>query len=163
MRYANYLPNREAVYLKVTQSCLTLCDPMDCSLPSSSVHGILQARVPEWVSIAFSRGFSWTRSPALQADFLPTEPLGKPLKFLYLSYYVYLLCFAPSPARKVDKIGRYGQSPIAPTPLYLLFQPVFIHFFLPHLGLYLHSVLQLQSSIGFLQCFYQCLLPILLS
>ena len=103
------------------------------------------------------------RSPALQADFLPTEPLGKPLKFLYLSYYVYPLCFAPFPARKVDKIGRYGQSPIAPTPLYLLFQPVFIHFFLPHLGLYLHSVLQLQSSIGFLQCFYQCLFPILFS
>ena len=58
MRYANYLPNREAVYLKVTQSCLTLCDPMDCSLPSSSVHGILQARVLEWVAISFSRGYS---------------------------------------------------------------------------------------------------------
>ena len=58
MRYANYLPNRKAVYLKVTQSCLTLCDPMDCSLPSSSVHGILQARVLEWVAISFSRGYS---------------------------------------------------------------------------------------------------------
>ena len=58
MRYANYPPNREAVYLKVTQSCLTLCDPMDCSLPSSSVHGILQARVLEWVAISFSRGSS---------------------------------------------------------------------------------------------------------
>ena len=58
MRYANYLPNREAVYLKVTQLCLTLCDPMDCSLPSSSVHGILQARVLEWVAISFSRGYS---------------------------------------------------------------------------------------------------------
>ena len=54
MRFANYLPNREVVYLKVTQSCLTLCDPMDCSLPGSSVHGILQARVLEWVAISFS-------------------------------------------------------------------------------------------------------------
>ena len=39
---------------EVTQSCLTLCDPMDCSLPGSSVHGIFQARVLEWVAIAFS-------------------------------------------------------------------------------------------------------------
>ena len=37
------------------QSCPTLCNPMDCSLPGSSVHGILQARILEWVAIAFSR------------------------------------------------------------------------------------------------------------
>ena len=45
----------------VTQSCLTLCDPMDCSPPGSSIHGILQARVQEWVAISFSRGSSWPR------------------------------------------------------------------------------------------------------
>ena len=39
---------------EVAQSCLTLSDPMDCSLPGSSVHGIFQARVVEWVAIAFS-------------------------------------------------------------------------------------------------------------
>ena len=39
---------------EVAQSCLTPCDPMDCSLPGSSVHGILQARVLEWGTIAFS-------------------------------------------------------------------------------------------------------------
>ena len=39
---------------EVVQSCLTLSDPMDCSLPGSSVHGIFQARVLEWVAIAFS-------------------------------------------------------------------------------------------------------------
>ena len=39
---------------EVAQSCPTLCDPMDCSLPDSSVHGIFQARVLEWVAIAFS-------------------------------------------------------------------------------------------------------------
>ena len=44
---------------EVAQSCLTLCDPMDCSLPSSSVHGIVQARILEWVAISFSRGSSW--------------------------------------------------------------------------------------------------------
>ena len=42
----------------VTPSCLTLCDPMDCSPPGSSVHGILQARILEWVAIPFSRGSS---------------------------------------------------------------------------------------------------------
>jgi len=45
----------------VAQSCLTLCDPMDCSLPGSSFHGILQARVLEWVAISFSRGSSQPR------------------------------------------------------------------------------------------------------
>ena len=38
---------------EVAQSCPTLCDPMDCSLPGSSIHGISQARVLEWVAIAF--------------------------------------------------------------------------------------------------------------
>ena len=42
--------------MQVTQSCPTLCDPMDCTLPGSSVHGILQSRILEWVAIAFSRG-----------------------------------------------------------------------------------------------------------
>ena len=46
-----------------SQSCLTLCDPMDCSLPGSSVHGIFQARVLEWIAISFSRGFSRPRYP----------------------------------------------------------------------------------------------------
>ena len=41
---------------EVTQSCLTLCDPMDCSLPGSSAHGIFQARVLEWGAIAFYIG-----------------------------------------------------------------------------------------------------------
>ena len=48
-------------YSEVTQSCPTLCDPMDCSLPGSSVHGIFQARVLEWVAISFSRGSSQPR------------------------------------------------------------------------------------------------------
>ena len=43
------------------QLCLTLCDPMDSSLPGSSVHGIFQARVLEWVTMSFSRGSSWPR------------------------------------------------------------------------------------------------------
>ena len=67
---------------EVTQSCLTLCDPRDCSPPGSSVHGIFQARVLEWVAIfpsprdLPSPGIK-PRSPALQADILPSEPPGK--------------------------------------------------------------------------------------
>ena len=46
---------------EVTQLCLTLCDPTDCSLPGFSIHGIFQARILEWVAISFSRGSSWPR------------------------------------------------------------------------------------------------------
>ena len=45
----------------VAQSCLTLCNPMDCRPPGPSVHGISQARILEWVAIHFSRGSSWPR------------------------------------------------------------------------------------------------------
>ena len=44
------------VLVEVAQSCLTLCDPMDYSLPGFSIHGILQARILEWITISFSRG-----------------------------------------------------------------------------------------------------------
>ena len=53
--------NVEKVKVLVAQSCLTLCNPMDCSPPGSSVHGILQARMLEWVAMPFSRGSSWHR------------------------------------------------------------------------------------------------------
>jgi len=43
------------------QSCSTLCDPMDCSLQGSSLHGVLQAKLLEWVAISFSRWSSWPR------------------------------------------------------------------------------------------------------
>ena len=48
-------------YVLVAQSCPTLCNPMDCSLPDFSAHGILQARILEWVAISFSRGSSQPR------------------------------------------------------------------------------------------------------
>ena len=47
--------------MKVAQLCPTLCDSLDCSLPRSSVHGILQARILEWVAFPFSRGSSQPR------------------------------------------------------------------------------------------------------
>ena len=50
---------RACLPAKSRQSWPTLCYPMDCSAPGSSAHGILQARILEWVAIPFSRGFSW--------------------------------------------------------------------------------------------------------
>ena len=70
----------------VTQSCGTLCDPKDCSPPGSSVHGILQARIVEWVAIPFSRGSSHPRgrtvASCITGRFFTTEPTGEldPLK-----------------------------------------------------------------------------------
>ena len=48
-------------HVKVSKLCPTLCDPMDCSPPGSSVHGILRVRIPEWVAISYSRGSSRPR------------------------------------------------------------------------------------------------------
>ena len=65
------------VKVTVTQTCLTLCNPM-----GYTVHGILQARVLEWVALPFSRDLPnpgiEPKSPTLQADSLPAEPAGKP-------------------------------------------------------------------------------------
>ena len=66
---------------EVAQSCPTLCDHMDCSPPGSSVHGILQARILEWVAISSPGDLPdpgiEPRSPALQADTLTSEPPGR--------------------------------------------------------------------------------------
>ena len=67
--------------VKVAESCPILCDPMDCSLPSSSVHRTLQTRILEWEAIPFPGDFPnlgiKPRSPALQADSLLSEPPEK--------------------------------------------------------------------------------------
>ena len=60
--------------VKVAQSWRTLCDPLDYT-----AHGILQARILEWVAFPFSGGSSQPRCPVLQADSLPAEPQGKPM------------------------------------------------------------------------------------
>ena len=68
----------------VTQSCLTLCDPMDYSPPGSSAHGIFQTRILEWVASSFSRGSSWPRGWAhvscigRRMDSLPPVLPGEP-------------------------------------------------------------------------------------
>ena len=59
----SFAPKYFCMHTKSLQSFPTLCDPMDCSLPCSSVHGILQARILEWVAISFSSGSSQSRDP----------------------------------------------------------------------------------------------------
>ena len=65
------------------QLCPTLCNPMDCSPPGSSIHGIFQTRVLEWIAISFSRDLPnlgiESRSPAPWADSLLSGPPGKPM------------------------------------------------------------------------------------
>ena len=68
------------MHAQLLQSCLTLCDPMECSLPGSSVHGVLQARLMEWVAMLSSRdppdpGIepASLSSPALAGKFLTTS------------------------------------------------------------------------------------------
>ena len=74
--------NRKAK-VKVTQSCPTLCSPVDCSLPRSSVYGILQARILKWLPFPSSGDLPnlgiKPRFPALQADSLLSEPPRKPI------------------------------------------------------------------------------------
>ena len=73
---------RNVVCCSVTKSCPTLYDPMDCSPPGSSVHGISQARILEWVDLSLSRDLPdpgiAPRSPALQAGSLPLSHQGSP-------------------------------------------------------------------------------------
>ena len=70
----------------VAQSCLTLWDLMDYSLPGSFVHGISQAGILEWVAISFtgesSRPRNWTHVSCLASRFFTTEPPGKPYDYL---------------------------------------------------------------------------------
>ena len=75
---------------KSLRLCQTLCDSMDCSLPGSSVHGILQARILEWVAMPSSRGSSQPRDGTQvsyiylhwQVGSLPLAPPGKP-RYMY--------------------------------------------------------------------------------
>ena len=93
--------------VKVAQTCLTLCDPVDCI-----VRGVLQARILEWVIISSSRGSSqprdWTCISCLGrwVFFLSTEPPGKPHIYVYVSIYLYISHF------KSDFLNTNDRKPI---------------------------------------------------
>ena len=82
------------VNMFVTQSCLTLCDSMDCSPPGSSVHGILQATILEWIVISFPGGI------------FPTQGLN--LSFLHCRWILYCLSHQGSPYKRKDWENSLG-------------------------------------------------------
>ena len=86
---SSYFPcNRYIVWLLFSHYVVSLfCNPMNCKPPGSSIHGIAQARILEWVAISFSKGSSnpgikpaSLTSPALAGGFFTTEPPEKPLQ-----------------------------------------------------------------------------------
>ena len=87
----------------VAQSCPTLCDPIDCSAPGSSVYGILQARILEWVTISFSR---IRPHPGMEPEFLAG--------FLALQVILYHLSHqgihTPTPPPAQEKVELYFSS-----------------------------------------------------
>ena len=105
----------------IAQSCLNLCDPKDCSPPSPSIHGILQARILEWVAIPFSRGSSRPRDQTCVSCIgrLTAGSPGKPFTWdlsLRLSYFL---------QKNQKKIRREGAlsflhlppvTPLSPVP-----------------------------------------------
>ena len=113
----------------VAQSCPTLCDPMDCSPPGSSVHEIFQARILEWVASSFSRESSQTRdlsnlgielgSPVIQADSLPTELQGKPTETQVLSYFLH----PQHPKQSTHRSSAVGSLHVSPE----FISPLVIH------------------------------------
>ena len=70
------------VHTKLLQLCLTLCNPVDCSPPDPSIHGIFQQRILKWVIMTSSRGSFQPRDQTcvscIASGFFTTEPLGKP-------------------------------------------------------------------------------------
>ena len=85
---------------EVAQSCLTLCDPMDCSLSGSSAHGIFQARVLEWIAISFSRGSSQPRNQTRVSRIagrrfaVSSVKFGKFLDIIFSKNFFYIILFS---------------------------------------------------------------------
>ena len=83
--------------VKLLQSCLYLCDLMDCSPPGFSVHGILQARIPKWVAMPSSRASFWPKDQThiayvscIAGRFFTAEPPGKPQTKIANNYWAFL-------------------------------------------------------------------------
>ena len=144
-----YFINRSLAQL--LQSCPTLYDPMDCSPPGSSVHGILQARILEWVAMPFSKGSSWPRDrtwvsfvSCIAGEFFTTEPPGKP-------HSVHSSVFMGFPGGSEVKASACNAGdlsnpnlPIHPTPL----PPLGVHTFVLCVCVSI-SALQIGSSVPF--------------
>ena len=79
------------VHAKSLQLCLTICNPENCSPPGSSVHGILQTRVMEWVAMPSSRGSSWCRNQTRVSCLLHWQAGSLPLVFFLKPWFIMFL------------------------------------------------------------------------
>ena len=128
---------------EVAQSCPTFCDPMDYSLPHSSVHGILQARVLAWVATSFCRGSSWPRDRTQVSHIVgrhftiwatreakrPSSPTHPGFKLSQLFLGLPRWCCGQETARQCRRLKRHGFNPWVgkipwrrawqPTPVFL--------------------------------------------
>ena len=121
LKYLFITFNNSVIFINcmlVMQLCLILCDPMDCSLPGSPVHGILQARILEWVAIYFSRGSSrpwdWTRVPCI-VDRFSSEPPGKSHTTVTRIQF-WTFTYIASPQNSLESIFNQGPLAHAPRP-----------------------------------------------
>ena len=153
-------PMKEKVL--VAQSYPTLCDPMDCSLPDAYVHGILQARILEWVAISFSRGTSkprdWTRVSCITGRFFMVwatwEACWKKVKVLVtqlcptldIHLFIHSLDTSNScePSTKPEKVNNNLCNALS--------------YFLSYLSLCLYRWLILNKSFIILLSFKKCFL-----
>ena len=98
------------------QSCQTVCDPMDYSPPGSSVHGILQARILEWVAISSSRGSSQPRDQTciscIGRQILYHSTTGKPKHYKYILPKIPVLNWSPQSCEIGDKEEKIEQRKI---------------------------------------------------
>ena len=95
---------------EVAQSCPTLCDPIDCSLPGSSIHGIFQAVVLEWIAISFFRGSSQPRARTQVSHIVDryftiwaTREVTKIFHFLYRKWYCKIIEWLKSMHLKIQQ------------------------------------------------------------
>ena len=149
----------------VTQSCLTFCDPMACSLPGSPVHGILQARILEWVAISFNLPdpVTETGSPALQANSLLSEPFfqtSSPLTLLLLtpaSLYFLLFClliffffFLPlPPAYLCYLFSAFSRLPLGTVFTSCLYSDITLKVHTTNFSIWIPTVLYYSRTISF--------------
>ena len=122
LRTLTVLRFQSAVLGLAAQSCPTLCNPMDCSLPGSSVHRIPQARTLEWVDVPFSSGSSQPRDQTqvfcISGRFFTTEPPGNLVEVYnlrkHLTTYKFLVVYF-----YISLTGLNLEEEIAPTPVFL--------------------------------------------
>ena len=101
---------------EVTQSCPTLCNPMDCSLPGSSVHGIFQSRVLGWVAVFFSRGCSRPRDWTWLSHIVGRRFIIQATKEVHYKWYFLFFSISNNLYRNITDFGRRQWHP---TPVLL--------------------------------------------